>query len=535
MKPGEQSRQLFKGAVILTIAALFMKILSSIYRIPFQNIVGDIGFYIYQQVYPFYGIAVALSTYGFPVVISKLYAEEQARGNKRGLKQLFSVTAAFLTLFGLICFTLLYEGSSWLAEYMNDPQLAILIKVIAFVFLTMPIISLLRGFFQGAGDMIPTAISQIGEQLIRVATILIASIFLINQGYSLYEVGGGAVFGSITGGVMAAIILIFFWLQKKEINLSHGRYSIIKSGRIIKTLAIQGLTICISSMLLIFIQLADSLTLYNLLVDSGINEEAAKRLKGIYDRGQPLIQLGTVVATSMSLSLVPLISSQILKRDKSDIKGKIALAVKVSILVGAGAAIGLISIIKPTNVMLFENDKGHTVLTILCIVIFLASVIITITSIFQGLGHTIFPAILVIICFLLKYWLNIIFIPYFGTIGAAISSLLALLTILGIAMIRLRKILNGSLIEKRFYVVITIAGLFMMASLRLYVGFIELISYDIDLGRLMATFQALSAVLIGGLVYVILVIRGRLFTRDELLLIPFGHILIQFLPKNKRR
>ena len=85
MKPVTDSKDLVKGAMILTLAALVTKILSAVYRVPFQNIVGDIGFYIYQQVYPFYGIVMVLSTYGFPVVISKLYTEQQARGTAAGL------------------------------------------------------------------------------------------------------------------------------------------------------------------------------------------------------------------------------------------------------------------------------------------------------------------------------------------------------------------------------------------------------------------------------------------------------------------
>lgn len=55
-----QPHWLFQGAVILTIAGLLSKILSAVYRVPFQNIVGDTGFYIYQQVYPFLGIASCL-------------------------------------------------------------------------------------------------------------------------------------------------------------------------------------------------------------------------------------------------------------------------------------------------------------------------------------------------------------------------------------------------------------------------------------------------------------------------------------------
>ena len=93
MKPASQAKNLIRGTFILTIAALFTKILSAFYRIPFQNIVGDVGFYIYQQVYPFYAIAIALSTYGFPVVISKLYTEEMNKkeeGKSKATFYLFS-------------------------------------------------------------------------------------------------------------------------------------------------------------------------------------------------------------------------------------------------------------------------------------------------------------------------------------------------------------------------------------------------------------------------------------------------------------
>lgn len=105
MKPEIESKQVVKGAFLLTVAAIITKILSAIYRVPFQNIAGDIGFYIYQQVYPFYGAAVVLSTYGFPVVISKLYAEKMSLNDRDGANQLLVISFFFLLLLGLICFS----------------------------------------------------------------------------------------------------------------------------------------------------------------------------------------------------------------------------------------------------------------------------------------------------------------------------------------------------------------------------------------------------------------------------------------------
>src|SRR3954453_12858040 len=135
MKVINQEKNLFKGTLILTFAALLIKILSAFYRIPFQNIVGDIGFYIYQQVYPFYGIAIVLSTTGFPVVISKLYAEQKQKGDDEKSRLLLFVSFIYLQLFGFICFVILYFGAESIAVWMNDPHLSILLRVVSIVFL----------------------------------------------------------------------------------------------------------------------------------------------------------------------------------------------------------------------------------------------------------------------------------------------------------------------------------------------------------------------------------------------------------------
>ena len=198
---------------------------------------------------------------------------------------------------------------------MGDADLAVLIKVVSAVFLLIPFTSLFRGYFQGSGNTVPTAYSQVTEQLIRVGTILAVSIILVKEGLDLYKVGAGAVLGSVTGGASGLFVLaVFLWLKRKPagtLRISAGELADFHDAKIIfKALFVQGFAICISNMLLIFMQLADSLNLYSLLLETGMDMDVAKGLKGVYDRGQPLIQLGAVVATSMSLSLVPLITNE---------------------------------------------------------------------------------------------------------------------------------------------------------------------------------------------------------------------------------
>jgi O-antigen/teichoic acid export membrane protein len=539
MKPVNQSKALFRGAFILALAALITKILSAVYRIPFQNIVGDVGFYIYQQVYPFYGLAIVLSTTGFPVVISKLYAEQKESGDLEKTKRLLFGSFIILQVIGILCFLVLYFGAEAIARSMNDTNLAVLLKVVSIVFLLFPIVSILRGFYQGKGDMIPTALSQVGEQFLRVFTILFLANLLTYMNYSLYLVGGGAMVGSITGIMTAAVILFTFLWIRKEWNIAVPRKGMLKgylseSKPIFKALIFQGLAICISGMLMIFIQLADALNLYSLLLDNGYERDTAKGLKGIFDRGQPLIQLGTVVATSMSLSLVPLISSVRLKNDSEFLHDKIKLGLRITMVIGAGASAGLWAIIEPTNIMLFENNSGSPVLGILSFVILLSSIITTIIAILQGLGILLFPAIVILAAFPLKYLLNILLVASYGTMGAAIATLITLVIICLLLFYRFKKIQRIPLLTFRFVCTVFAATLLMVLFLKVYLMLTDTMMASVGMERITAALQALSGACFGGFIFLFIVIRGGIFHEKELALFPFGSKLSLLLPKKNR-
>ncbi|MGJ7923176.1 putative polysaccharide biosynthesis protein [Neobacillus sp. LXY-4] len=531
MGPRHEQKEVLKGVFILTIGAIITKILSAVYRIPFQNMVGDVGFYIYQQVYPFYGLALVLTTSGFPVIISKLYAEKKGNAAKR----LLVISFFFLFTVGLLAFIGMYVGSDWLAEKMNDPNLAILFRAISVIFLILPFTSVLRGYFQGEGDMLPTAVSQVAEQFVRVLTILGLSALFMSKGYSLYLVGGGAAFGSVTGGIVAGLLLAFFYRRRKaSAKLSIDKIilsiSVKEVFEVVKTLTFQGFAICIAGMLLIFIQLADSINLYTLLVSSGMDSLAAKQLKGIYDRGQPLIQLGTILATSMSLSLVPLISSEKMKKNKASLIDNIQTALKISIMVGVGGAVGLLFIIEPTNIMLFENSQGSNVLAIISLLIFFSSVIITISSILQGLGISILPAAIILAGFLIKLIFNIPLVLEFGTLGAALASVVSMLIILVLLSVKLKRTVKQRLLPQGFIITISLATMGMGSSLLAYLKITEILFSG---SRLFAAFQSLTAVIIGGFVYLLIVLRSGVFTEKELSLLPFGSKLMALLPKNR--
>ena len=151
----KEMQRMMQGAVVLTIASFIAKVLSAFYRVPFQNFVGDEGFYVYQQVYPIYGIAMTLALSGLPQFISKIVAEQpDIRSQKQVLRQLYP----YVLWLAIACWAFFFFGSQEIAISMGDAALQPLMEVVSFTFLLVPILSFYRGNFQGHLLMVPSGI-----------------------------------------------------------------------------------------------------------------------------------------------------------------------------------------------------------------------------------------------------------------------------------------------------------------------------------------------------------------------------------------
>ena len=97
-----------KGAVMLTIAAIIVKLLSAVYRVPFQNLVGDEGFYIYQQVYPFIGIMTTWTSYGFAVALSKILSDYKASGKAYAIPRIRQIAFVYISIISILFFDFIF-------------------------------------------------------------------------------------------------------------------------------------------------------------------------------------------------------------------------------------------------------------------------------------------------------------------------------------------------------------------------------------------------------------------------------------------
>nr|WP_268258276.1 polysaccharide biosynthesis protein [Bacillus massiliigorillae] len=526
-----------QGAFILTLSSIVIKLLSAIYRIPYQNIVGDVGFYIYQQVYPFYALVLVLSTYGFPVIISKLLAE--AKDDYRGYTRTdIIVTSWFsLVIISIVMFCSLFFGASFLANIMNDPMLTKSIKMISFSFLLLPFISIMKGIFQSDGEMMPTAVAQVVEQSVRVGFILVFSIIFYYYGLSLYEVAEWAFLGSVLGSVISGVILIFFYRRmnrKNSISIDslNMRRSLIPLSRQILG---QGIIFGISSLILVFIQFMDALVLYPLLTDSGMEMTEAKQWKGVYDRGQPLLQLGTAATIALSLTIVPLISKFMQQQEQQLVRKYTELSYRLSIMLGMAATVGLLWIIEPVNIMLFTDAKGSDALGVLSLSILFCSFLMTGMFVLQSLGYSIVAIGIIVLGLLVKFALMLIWIPKASIMGAALSTTVAFFVMACMLFVYMRRIFKKPIVERRTFLLTLLASLGMSITLLIERELFDMLSRYFADSRLFTACEVLVAVFSGAVVYMFMIIRMGLFTFEELSLLPFGSKLAKFLPKNKQK
>lgn len=503
-----------KGASILTIAAIIVKILGAVYRVPFQNMVGDKGFYIYQQVYPFIGIFIVWTSYGFAVAVSKLLAGSTSRGEEKAL-----LRVAFTYLVGLSVsfFILLMVFAPFFARSMGDPELVSLLRAGAYIVLLMPLLAVLKGSFQSKGQMIPVAVSGVGEQASRVAVVLVGTWVALRAGATLYTAGEIAMWGAVVGGSAGIVILLIYFR-----NTFKGPVERIETWSVIKELTVISLSVSASSLILLLFQLVDSFTIFNLLVRNGIVGEQAMLLKGVYDRGQPLAQMGILVATTLALAIVPLIAHHAGKKEGRGALPFIRLTYRTAFLFGWAAAAGLVLVLPFVNEMLFETRDGTASLIIFSVQIFWLSLILPLTAILQGVGKVKVPTLLLVAGVVVKVIANLLLIPILNVTGAALAGNIGFIVIMLGIVLYFKLVWPMRLAPTRFYGWVFVATLVMYAVVIPWMFVMNQMLENNWGSRMSATLISLSSVGLGGAVFLFVVMKSRIMAEKEWYLLPFG-------------
>ncbi|UQW97517.1 polysaccharide biosynthesis protein [Rummeliibacillus sp. G93] len=517
-----------KGVAMLTVASLFVKVLSMVYRIPFQNLVGDRGFYIYQQVYPFAAIFVTWTSSGLAVAISKILADEDANKHTSERNAILRFLFSVLAVISALLFIVLFFGAPFFAKMMGDQELAGLIKVASFVVFCIPFLSIYKGFFQSMGNMQPVAYAQMVEQAVRVAIIIVGTWQVVAMTHSLYAAGEVAMGGTVAGELAGVFLLV--WFGRKYFFSHEGLKSTtiqsLNKWAMTKKLLLFSFSVSLSSLMLLLFQLVDSFTIFSALQKMGLPSLRAMETKGIYDRSQPLVQVGLVIASSLSLAIVPLIAHN--QKNREHAKRYIKITYRASLLFGVAAAVGLILVMPNINKTLFETADLSNVLSIFIIQIIWLSLILTITGILQGLGKLKIPSFILLMGILVKCLCNSLFVQTFGIGGAAIAGNMALMMSAIVLVAYLKKLQTIKLAPWRFYKGLTVATLLMAFVLVLFSVFLEPYARNFSDGRTMALCLTIIKSSIGAFIFLTSLAKMRTLAVREWFLLPLGKYMAAY-------
>jgi len=207
-------KSLVKGAAVMAAAGILVKVLGMFFRIPLTNLIGAEGMANYAPAYSLYSFLLVFATAGLPIAISKMVSERCAIEHFREAERVFKLSRTLMITIGVIGFCILFFFSDLVAEMVKLPGSSLSMKATAPALLLVPIMSSYRGYFQGMQEMVPTAISQVVEQIFRVVCGLGLAIFLMNYvsdsiGYSTGERGAaGGCFGASAGAVGGLLTML---------------------------------------------------------------------------------------------------------------------------------------------------------------------------------------------------------------------------------------------------------------------------------------------------------------------------------------
>jgi stage V sporulation protein B len=518
-----------QGAMILSIAGFISKLLGAIYRIPLARILGGEGMGLYQMAYPIYTSILAMSTAGIPVAISILVAEKLANRDMGGAKRVFYVSLGLLTLTGLLFASLVFVSANFLAEkILHEPRAFYAIIAISPAIFFTAVVSAFRGFFQGHQEMMPTAVSQVIEQLVRVITVLAGAIFLLPYGVEF--AAGGATFGAVTGGVAALIVLIILYLRFYHFkSFPHGKERVSQDGTlmVIRRILKIAFPLSIGGLVMPLMQATDAFFVPIRLQASGLSPARATELFGqLTGMAGSLINLPTIITISLAVSLVPAVSEALALKKVLLVQTRIMASLRVTLLLCLPAAAGLSLLATPISILLYDIPEVGVPLSFLAPGIIFLGLYQTTAGALQGLNLAFFPVVNLMFGLVVKGLLNyyLTAIPGLNIKGSAMATVTAFFVAfsLNYMVLKLKLRLRLNLLATMMIPLVA-TGLMVVATRQVFQAFFTILSNS---------WATLLAVIAGIIIYFFsLLMLGGLSEKDLEMFPTIGNKLIIILRK----
>ncbi len=534
---------LVQGAILAS-AGIITKIIGVVYRIPLINIMGDQGQAYYGIAFEIYAIALLLTSYSLPLAVSKLVSARVAKGERRNAFRVFKAALIFAITAGTAIGLIVFFGSDFIAgKIMAMEPSKYALRVLAPCLLVVAVMGVIRGYFQGLGTMLPTAISQILEQIVNAVVSVVGASYLFEFGKKAAETkakeylpaaygAAGGTLGTLCGAIAGLLFLAFVFLAyrkiiKRQLRRDHSRYQ--ESYSDIFTVLFYTITpVILSTAVYQSTKILDAGIFSNIMDVQGMAKEKYETLWGMYTgKFNTLVNVPLAIANAVGASVIPSLTAAVTSGNRKLVYSKIQLATRFTMIISIPSMVGCMVLARPVLDLLFSgNNKVPTLLLITGSVTIVFYSLSTITNaMLQGVNRMTIPirnaAISLVIHLVALFIMLVAFkMNIFAVIGGTIVFSFSMCVLNQRA---LHREIGYKQEKMKTFVIPLMASIIM--------GVVALISQmilEIILPPKIATVLTLFvAVIVYG---VALLLLGGL-TEEEILAMPKGHLLVKVLKK----
>lgn len=452
MSSREKAATLHKGAAILLLASVAVKLIGAFFKIPLASdkILGDLGFGYFSVAYDIFTPIYTVATAGFPVAISKMLSDLAAKENDTDVNPTFFAARRLLFTSGIILsalFALAVLVLTWVTDsegYSLYPVLAVAPSVL-FCFVA----SSYRGYYEGIGSMGRVAVSNVIEALGKLILGLGLAYVTVKITENFALAAATAISGVAVGSLLSAVYLhlVFKYRQKKTCRSGNKL-----SSHTVKTLSAVFLPIALASLSGCIVSLIDALTVRNLLSSlfesspvilndsysqlvsemgmSVTHSETATALYGIRSKAYTLVNLVPTFTVAIGISAIPILSQLFAKNDKPKLIKNINSVLKLTSVIAFPAGVGIFCMSNRIMYLLYGMDAsaviGGEILRIYSAAVIFAGFTLPLGCILQAIGkhRTVLVNVVIGVGFKLAGNIILCSVPGINIYGAVYSTVI---------------------------------------------------------------------------------------------------------------
>ncbi len=523
---------------ILAIAGIVSRIIGMLFRIPMLSIIGEDGMGVYSTAYSVYNILLMISAYSLPQAVSKLISAKNAQKQYRNVRQIFWMSLFFGAFLGFVAAVVMTAGAEFFAgKVMKMPEAVYAIRSLAPTVFIMGVLGVMRGFFQGHGTMVPTAVSQILEQVLHVAISLLAGYALFQKGVAQDAGNGnyfasaygaqGATYGVLAGAAAALLFLIFIYILFRKTfvtRIRKNRDEILDApSKTLKAIVFTAFPVLLSAALSNLGTLLDQ-TVYAQYVVSDY-----RAIWGVYSsKYMVLINVPIAIATAMSSSTMPMISGHVARGEHEAAREKANAAFRFILLIALPASAGLGVLGKPCFDLLFRSTDntlagqmmmyGSSAVLTFCFSTLSVGVLQGNNNFWVPIWNTLKALALHLPLLAFSLW-----VLEWDIIGVVVNHVLLSLMICVLNLLSLRDKLNYRMEFKRIIPRVVFCSVFM--------GAVSFFLYRLLRGHMGNTLSLLLTIAAAVIVYFVSILLTGAVTRAELEDMPQGRKIIRVADK----